>query len=126
MPQSGSDEKDAVDVNVGGTRNVLEACSRHGVRQLIHCSRWRRPDGSPGPIDIAAGICLLVSRGLGKLYYQVRNRWFLTLSVYSGRTLLLLAPAVFVYELSLMAFVAAKGGLRDYARASAVIARRRA
>jgi GT2 family glycosyltransferase len=119
----------------------------------------------PRPIDIAAGICLLVSReaalalggyddyyffgrddgelmlrmrvaghqlyavpaavchhrvkprGFGKLYYQVRNRWFLTLSVYSGRTLLLLAPAFFVYELSLMAFVAAKGGLREYARA---------
>lgn len=36
--KGGSDEKDAVGVNVGGTRNVLEACSRHGVRQLIHCS----------------------------------------------------------------------------------------
>lgn len=36
--KGGSDEKDAVNVNVGGTRNVLEACSRHGVRQLIHCS----------------------------------------------------------------------------------------
>ena len=36
--KGGSDEKDAVDVNVGGTRNVLEACSRHDVRQLIHCS----------------------------------------------------------------------------------------
>jgi dihydroflavonol-4-reductase len=25
-------------VNVGGTVNVIEACSRHGVRRLVHCS----------------------------------------------------------------------------------------
>jgi nucleoside-diphosphate-sugar epimerase len=36
--KGGSDGKEAWAVNVGGTRNVLEACSRHGVRQLIHCS----------------------------------------------------------------------------------------
>lgn len=36
--KGGSDEKEAYAVNVEGTRNVLAACSRHGVRQLIHCS----------------------------------------------------------------------------------------
>lgn len=36
--KGGSDDKDARAVNVDGTRNVLAACSRHGVRQLIHCS----------------------------------------------------------------------------------------
>lgn len=36
--KGGSDEKEAHAVNVEGTRNVLAACSRHGVRQLIHCS----------------------------------------------------------------------------------------
>jgi len=36
--KGGSDEKEAHAVNVEGTRNVLTACSRHGVRQLIHCS----------------------------------------------------------------------------------------
>ena len=36
--KGGSDEKEAHAVNVEGTRNVLQACSRHGVRQLIHCS----------------------------------------------------------------------------------------
>jgi dihydroflavonol-4-reductase len=36
--KGGSDEKEAYAVNVEGTRNVLAACSRHGVRQLVHCS----------------------------------------------------------------------------------------
>lgn len=36
--KGGSDDKEAFAVNVEGTRNILEACSRHGVRQLIHCS----------------------------------------------------------------------------------------
>lgn len=36
--KGGSDEKEAYAVNVEGTKNVLAACSRHGVRQLIHCS----------------------------------------------------------------------------------------
>lgn len=36
--KGGSDGKEAHAVNVEGTRNVLQACSRHGVRQLIHCS----------------------------------------------------------------------------------------
>lgn len=36
--KGGSDAKEAHAVNVEGTRNVLAACSRHGVRQLIHCS----------------------------------------------------------------------------------------
>jgi dihydroflavonol-4-reductase len=36
--KGGSDEKEAHAVNVGGTRNVLEACRSEGVSQLIHCS----------------------------------------------------------------------------------------
>ncbi|HEX7183641.1 MAG TPA: NAD-dependent epimerase/dehydratase family protein [Thermoanaerobaculia bacterium] len=36
--KGGSDDKEAHAVNVQGTRNILESCSRHGVRQLIHCS----------------------------------------------------------------------------------------
>lgn len=36
--KGGSDEKEAYAVNVRGTRNILESCSRHGVKQLIHCS----------------------------------------------------------------------------------------
>ncbi|MDX1599947.1 MAG: NAD-dependent epimerase/dehydratase family protein [Anaerolineales bacterium] len=36
--KGGSDERDAYDVNVTGTVNVLKAAKRHGVRQVIHCS----------------------------------------------------------------------------------------
>lgn len=36
--RGGSDEKEAFEVNVGGTRNVLEASTRYGVGQVIHCS----------------------------------------------------------------------------------------
>jgi nucleoside-diphosphate-sugar epimerase len=32
------DGAEAHDVNVGGTRNVLDACLRHGVEHLVHCS----------------------------------------------------------------------------------------
>ena len=34
----GSDKGEAHAINVLGTRYVLEACHRHGVQQLIHCS----------------------------------------------------------------------------------------
>jgi nucleoside-diphosphate-sugar epimerase len=36
--KGGSDEREAHAVNVEGTRNVLAACSKAGVEQLIHCS----------------------------------------------------------------------------------------
>jgi dihydroflavonol-4-reductase len=36
--KGGSDEKEAYAVNVEGTRNVLAACRKAGVEQLIHCS----------------------------------------------------------------------------------------
>jgi dihydroflavonol-4-reductase len=36
--QGGADRAEAWAVNVEGTRNVLAACSRQGVRRLVHCS----------------------------------------------------------------------------------------
>lgn len=36
--KGGSDEQEAYAVNVEGTRNVLAACRKAGVEQLIHCS----------------------------------------------------------------------------------------
>jgi len=53
-------------------------------------------------------------RGLSKLFYQVRNRWYFTLSMYSWRTLLLIFPALIVYELSLIIFVGLKGAIKEY------------
>ncbi len=38
--RAGSDEKEAYTINVEGTRHVMEACRKHGVRQLINCSTF--------------------------------------------------------------------------------------
>ncbi|HVF62285.1 MAG TPA: NAD-dependent epimerase/dehydratase family protein [Thermoanaerobaculia bacterium] len=35
---AGTDAREAGPINVDGTRNVLDACLRHGVRQLLNCS----------------------------------------------------------------------------------------
>lgn len=55
-------------------------------------------------------------RGFGRLFYQVRNRWYFTLSLYSGRSLLVLGPALVVHELATALFLAARGQLGTYAR----------
>jgi len=34
----GSDKDEAHSINVDGTNNVLNACAKHGVKQLVHCS----------------------------------------------------------------------------------------
>ncbi|HSG38580.1 MAG TPA: NAD-dependent epimerase/dehydratase family protein [Thermoanaerobaculia bacterium] len=36
--KGGSDEREAHEVNVEGTKNVIAACRKAGVQQLIHCS----------------------------------------------------------------------------------------
>ncbi len=56
-------------------------------------------------------------RGLSKVFYQVRNRWFFILSLYSLNTLVLLLPSFLVYELSLILFLLLKGKIIDYIRA---------
>lgn len=38
--RAGSDETEAFAINVEGTRNVMDACRKHGVRQLINCSTF--------------------------------------------------------------------------------------
>ena len=56
-------------------------------------------------------------RGLSKLFYQVRNRWYFILTTYSLKTLLLLTPALLVYEISLLLFLLLKGKSGEYIRA---------
>ncbi|MGC1308910.1 MAG: glycosyltransferase [Phormidesmis sp.] len=56
-------------------------------------------------------------RGLSKVFYQVRNRWYLMLTTYAWKTIFLLAPALLVYELSLMVFLTLKGRIAEYGRA---------
>jgi len=53
-------------------------------------------------------------RGISQVHRQVRNRWALILKSYAWRTVILLIPALLLYELSLMVFMAAKGGLGHY------------
>ncbi len=56
-------------------------------------------------------------RGLSKVFYQIRNRWLMLLTMFSLKTIILAAPALLVYELSLMGFLTLKGSLLEYLRA---------
>ena len=68
---------------------------------------------------VPAAVCWhkVKRRGLTKVFYQVRNRWYLILTTYSLRSLVLLAPALLVYEVSVAGFLLAKGKIADYGRA---------
>lgn len=57
------------------------------------------------------------TRGLSKVFYQVRNRWYFILTTYSLKTLLLLIPAFLVYELCLAIFLIFKGKTTEYFQA---------
>ena len=60
-------------------------------------------------------------RGLGKVFYQVRNRWYLMLQTYSWQTLLLIAPALMFYEVMVCGFLTMQGFLADYLRGCAAV-----
>jgi len=53
-------------------------------------------------------------RGTSRVFFQVRNRWFFILKLYSWRTILFAAPMLFIYELSQALFLALKGALKEY------------
>ncbi|WP_447968827.1 glycosyltransferase family 2 protein [Nitrospira sp. M1] len=57
-------------------------------------------------------------RGLKQVERQVRNRWLLILQTYSWKTLVVLIPALLVYEVSVVAFLALKGRLPQYFKAN--------
>jgi GT2 family glycosyltransferase len=56
-------------------------------------------------------------RKVSRAYGQIHNRWFLLLSHYELRTLMVLAPALVVFELLLIAFMALSGEVGNYVRA---------
>ncbi|MBA7489559.1 hypothetical protein ES702_00093 [subsurface metagenome] len=60
-------------------------------------------------------------RGLSKVFYQVRNRWYFILQVYSLRTIFLILPALAVYEISLLVFLTMKGVLLKYLKANMAV-----
>jgi hypothetical protein len=63
------------------------------------------------------------SWGTRRSFYQVRNRWYFVLTGYAGRTLLLVAPALALYELGLALLLLAKGEGRTYLRAMGAVVR---
>lgn len=56
-------------------------------------------------------------RGLIHAYYQIRNRWYFILKLYSFKTILLIAPMLVVYETSLFVFLIYKKQTKQYLRA---------
>jgi GT2 family glycosyltransferase len=60
-------------------------------------------------------------RGRAMVFYQVRNRWFSILKLYSPRTLLLAAPALAGYEVAVATVLLAKGQFPAYLRANAAV-----
>lgn len=60
-------------------------------------------------------------RGLSKVFYQVRNRWYLILQTYAWKTIILIFPALIVYEISLFTFLLLKGSTKEYLLALASV-----
>lgn len=123
-----------------GFAHPVQVTGATGICMLVSVEAWRhvggfdedyffgRTDGEfTGRLTLAgyriyvvpAAACLHKEkkRGFSKLFYQVRNRWYFTLSVYSRRSLLVLGPALLVHEASLILFLALKRQLRPYGRA---------
>jgi GT2 family glycosyltransferase len=73
------------------------ACLNVPGARVYHCSRPRHKS---------------------KVYFQVRNRLFFMLKLYSWRTLLLAAPALFFFELSQAALLVLQGAGRPYLQAN--------
>lgn len=75
-------------------------------------------------LTLAGYLCLNVpgsivhhrskQHGTSRFFYQVRNRWFFILKLFSWRTLLLGAPAFLLFELSQAMFCLIQGGGKDY------------
>lgn len=53
-------------------------------------------------------------RGTQKSFYMVRNRWFFILKLYDLKTILLIAPALFLFDLSQAVLLLVKGNLFAY------------
>lgn len=55
-------------------------------------------------------------RGTSKVFYQVRNRWYFILKLYSWKTLLLISPMLILFEIVQASFLLLKRAHRDYWR----------
>ena len=82
-------------------------------------------------MSIAGYPCLNVSRavvyhkkekkGQPWVKYQVRNRWWFILKTYHFRTLVVLMPAILLYQTAIFGFCLLKGQLFDFIRGSAAV-----
>jgi GT2 family glycosyltransferase len=55
--------------------------------------------------------------GADRIYGSIHNRWYLIFETYALKTLVLLAPALLLYEISLLALLSIRGQSRHYIRA---------
>lgn len=53
-------------------------------------------------------------RGLAQVERQIRNRWAMMLHTFSASTLIVIFPALLMYEVALAIFLTAKGDIRAY------------
>jgi len=53
----------------------------------------------------------------------VRNRWYFILKLYNWRTLLLIAPMLWLFEIVLALFLLKKGSMKDYWRGNLAVIR---
>jgi len=53
-------------------------------------------------------------RGTSRVFFQVRNRWFFILKLYSWRTILFTAPMLLLFEISQALFLILKGSVKEY------------
>lgn len=58
------------------------------------------------------------AKGLSWVKYQVRNRWWFILKTYHLRTLVVLFPAILLYQLGIFGFLTIKGHLGGFIRGS--------
>lgn len=84
-------------------------------------------------LTLAGYLCLNVpgsvvhhrskQHGTSRFFYQVRNRWFFILKLFSWRTLLFVSPMLFVFELSQALFCLIQGGGKDYLKGNIAVVR---
>lgn len=60
-------------------------------------------------------------RGTSKVFYQVRNRWYFILKLYNWRTLALISPMLFLFEILQAMFLMRKGVLGDLWRGNLAV-----
>jgi GT2 family glycosyltransferase len=61
--------------------------------------------------------------GANRISGTVRNRWYIIIETYASKTLVLLAPALLLYEAALLTFLCLKGQHRQYLRSMREVCR---